>query len=98
MAYSPKEIRLRVRVSRPAVLMATETYWPDWQVTLDGATQKLVRVDEVFHGLALPAGIHGVRMFIVPKQMYMGAAVSGLGLLLTGFCLLWPGARRGVSL
>lgn len=78
--------------------MATETYWPDWRATLDGAPQKLVRVDGVIRGLALPAGTHEVRMFIVPKQLYMGAAVSGLGLLLTGFCLLWPGARRGVSL
>ena len=82
--------------SRPAVLVATETYWLDWRATLDGAPQELVRVDGVLH--ALRAGTHEVRMFIVPKQMYMGAAVSGLGLLLTGFCLLWPAARRGESL
>ena len=84
--------------SRPAVLVATETYWLHWRATLDGAPQKLVRIDGIFRGLDLPAGTHDVRMFIVPKQMYMGAGVSGLGLLLTGFCLLRPAARRGVSL
>ena len=87
-----------MEASRPAVLVATEIYWLDWRATLDGAPQKLVRVDGVFRGLALRAGTHEVRMLIVLKQMYMGAAVSGLGLLLTGFCLPWPAARRGVSL
>ena len=98
LEYLPNEIRLRVRASRPAVLVATETYWHDWRATVDGEPARLVRADGMFRAIAVAAGVHEVRMFIVPEQLYWGAAVSGVGLLLTGFCLLWPGARRRVPL
>lgn len=98
LEYLPNEIRLRVRASRPAVLVATETYWHDWRATVDGEPARLVRADGVFRAIAVAAGVHEVRMFIVPEQLYLGAAVSGVGLLLTAFCLLWPGARRRVPL
>ncbi len=94
LAYSPNEIRLRVRASRPAVLVATETYWPDWRATVDGAPEPMVRADGVFRAIRVPAGTHEVRMFIVPQQLYLGAALSGVGLLLAASFLLWPAAWR----
>jgi len=93
LLYSPNEIRLRVRAAQPAVLVATEVYWPDWRAEVDGAPQPIVRADGLFRAVGVPAGTHEVRMFIVPWQLYLGAGGSGIGLLLTCFCLLWPAAR-----
>jgi len=94
LAYTPNEIRLRVRATRPAVLVAIETWWPEWRAELDGAPQPLVRADGAFRAVGVPAGTCEVRMFLVPGQLYLGAAFSCLGVLLTAGCLLWPAARR----
>ncbi len=93
LGYAPNELRLRVTAARPAVLVVTETFWRDWRATLDGAPHPLVRADALFRAVFVPAGTHEVRMFIVPRMLYAGAAVSCLGLLLCGFCLVWPAAR-----
>lgn len=88
LARSPNEIRLRVHASRPAALVITDTYWPDWRATLDGTSQPLVRGDALFRAMPVPAGSHQVRMVIVPSRLYAGAALSLTGLVLTGCCLL----------
>lgn len=94
LAYTPNEIRLRVRASRPAILVASETFWPDWQATVDGVDQRIVRADGLFRGIRVDAGAHEVRMYIAPRMLYAGAALSGLGLLLAVCCLSLPWARH----
>ncbi len=93
LAWTPNEIRLRVRATRPAVLVATETWWPEWRAEVAGAPQPLVRSDGAFRAVGVPAGTCEVRMFLVPGQLYLGAAFSCLGVLLTAGCLLWPRSR-----
>ena len=88
LSWSPNEIRLRTVASRPAALVITETYWPDWKASVDGQPQPLVRADGLFRAVPVPAGSHEVRMKIVPSLLYAGAALSLGGLLLAGWCLL----------
>lgn len=88
-AWSPNEFRLQVSAARPAVLVVTETYWPDWRVTIDGQARPLVRADGIFRAVAVPSGVHQVRMYIVPTRLYLGGAISLAGLLLAAACLLF---------
>lgn len=98
LAEQPNEIRLQIRASRPAVLVAIESYWPDWRATVDGAPHDIIRADGIFRAIAVPAGTHQVRMFIVPLQLYLGAAFSALGIVLAALLLALPAARRPAPL
>lgn len=88
LAYSPNEIRVQVNAFRPAVLVATETFWKDWRATLDGRPQLVTRADGLFRAVAVPAGTHQISMFMVPTKLYAGAAISVLGILLV-LLLIW---------
>lgn len=94
LSYSPNALRLRVESSKPAVLVATETFWKDWQATVDGARVPITAADGLFRAVAVPAGAHEISMFIVPVTLYVAAAISGCALiacLLLGF---GPGILR----
>jgi hypothetical protein len=93
--YSPNQLRVRVETQRRAVLVATETYWQDWRATVDGSPQAIMRADAIFRAVVIPPGVHNVTMFIVPTALYVGAAISGLGLLLAlGFVYFSPRAGK----
>jgi len=102
LSWSPNDIRLRAVASRPAALVITETYWPDWKASVDGKAQPLVRADGLFRAVPVPAGSHEIQMKIAPSLLYAGAALSLGGLLLAACCLLGAeaahmGAARQVA-
>ena len=82
LLYSPNQLLLRVETSRPAVLVAAETFWKDWRATVDGTPQPIAEADGIFRAVALPPGVHQVRMFIVPVILYIGGALSVSGILI----------------
>jgi hypothetical protein len=95
LAYSPNEIRLQVNARRPAVLVATETFWKDWHATLDGSPEVITRADGLFRAVAVPSGTHQITMFIVPTMLYVGAGLSIIGVLLV-ILFVWrsPGRKE----
>jgi hypothetical protein len=101
LSWSPNEVRVRTIASRPAALVITETYWPDWKAGVDGKAQPLVRADGLFRAVPVPAGSHEIQMKIVPSLLYLGGALSLGGLLLAVGCLLGAArqaaAKRGES-
>jgi len=80
--YSPNRLQARVETRQRAVLVATETFWQDWRATVDGSPQPITRADAIFRAVVIPPGVHDVTMFIVPTTLYVGATISGLGLLM----------------
>ena len=75
-------IRVRVDAAEDFVLMAAESWYPHWQVTVDREKAPLLRVNGGFLGAAVPAGAHEVVFrYRVPGYQKAGLAVSGLTLL-----------------
>jgi len=91
--YSPNQVRLEVEAGRPCLLVAAETYWPEWRARVDGSDQPIVRANAIQRGIFLSAGHHVVEMRLVPAKMYAGAAVSVLALLVI-IAGLWRTVRR----
>jgi uncharacterized membrane protein YfhO len=90
LKYSPNELLLKVSTSRPAVLVATETFWPEWHAAIDGSKTHLCRIDGLFRGLMVPVGTHEVRMFVRPRSVYEAGILFALGILALCFCALRP--------
>jgi hypothetical protein len=80
--YEPNSIRLRVKALRSAVLIATESYWSEWQATEDGRRIPLVRADGLFRAVPVSAGSHEIVMRIAPRSVYLGGGISLATLIL----------------
>ncbi|MDX2167739.1 MAG: YfhO family protein [Deltaproteobacteria bacterium] len=86
--YQPNAVELVTGARQAAMLVLSETFYPGWRATLDGAAVPIVRVNGVLRGVALPAGEHRVRFDYRPRALAIGAAVSGTTLLaLAGLCV-----------
>ncbi len=87
-SYAPSAIRLRTIASAPAFLVATESYYPGWEASIDGTPARLYPTDAAFRGISIPAGTHTVDFRFVPRTLYRSAAVSVLALAALLACLV----------
>jgi hypothetical protein len=65
----------------PGVLVLSDTWYPGWRVTVDGAPAPLLRADYALRGVALPAGHHRVEFRFRSTPAALGLALSAFGLL-----------------
>lgn len=75
------------------LVVADALYAPGWSVTVDGKRATLLRADHAMVGVAVPAGQHTVRLSYKAPGQLVGAALTGLGFLLS-IGLLMVGRRR----
>lgn len=78
---------------RRTVLVYSDTWYPGWQVFVDGAQRPLLRVNHAFKGVALEPGRHNVRFEFAPWRFRWGAVVSIAGAL-AALALAIPWRRR----
>jgi hypothetical protein len=60
------------------LLVHIDAYYPGWYVYVNDEEQDLLRVNDVFKGVALPAGEHTVRFEFRPRPVFLGATISGM--------------------
>lgn len=90
VGYEPGRVRIVTDADAPAVLVLTDTWYPGWRAEVDGRPATLWRADHAFRAVAVPAGRHEIVMRFRPRSVALGAALSGVALLvLVG--LLWRG-------
>jgi hypothetical protein len=81
-AYSPEEVRLRVQGEGPGLVVLTDSHYPGWQATVDGRPAEIFQADGLFRAVLAPAGESEVIFKYVPRQLYWGAGVALLGVVL----------------
>lgn len=94
IGYEPNEIRLRVDARRRAVLVAVESFWDEWKATEDGRPVPLVQADCSFRAVPVSAGVHEIRMWIAPRYVYAGGAISLLSLIVCVALILLGGGTK----
>ena len=87
LSSSAMEVRTSSRSG--SFLVTSDTFYPGWQATVDGAPVRIVRANYALRGVAVSAGDHLVRFEFRPKSFYAGAAISALSLLLLGGILVF---------
>lgn len=81
----PNQVRLQTVANQPGVLFMSDTYYPGWQVYVDGQESKISRAKNIFRAVSLPAGRHQVKFVYSPLSFKLGAIVS----FLTVIGLIW---------
>ena len=90
----PERIIVETDAARPGILVLTDTFYPGWRVTVDGAPAALLRANYLFRGVYVPAGAHRVEFTYHPAPFQRGLLVSSLTLAVVLGTLLWPPVRR----
>jgi len=76
-----ERIELTVETDKPAILMFSEIYYPEWQATVDGKRAKLMRADYCLRALPLSAGKHKVVTWYDRTVINLGIFISKLAFL-----------------
>ncbi len=81
-SYGPDEVVVSVATERPALLLLTDVYHPDWRAWVDGEPVEVLRADFAFRAVAVSEGEHEVRMSLEPAHWRVGAAITALSIAL----------------
>ncbi len=65
----------------PAMLVFAEPHFPGWEASVDGQPAELHAPLGALRGVVVPAGEHSIEMAYRPYSVYLGAALTALGLL-----------------
>ncbi len=90
---TPERIELEVQNSRPALLVLSEIYYPEWRATVDGKPVEILRADYCLRALPLSPGIHRVITYHDRTWINLGILISALASLATILILTVPLSR-----
>jgi hypothetical protein len=97
-SIEPDRVRVRVRASRPGLVVLSDTDYPGWQATVDGKTTGVERVDYVLRGVRVAPGSHDVVLRFRPASWTAGWIVSLAALLaLAGLAAVELRRRRSAD-
>ena len=92
-AWSPNQLTLASTTATPRFLVLSEMYSPGWTAAVDGVPTPIYRTNYLFRGVVVPAGQHTVTFDYRPRSVLVGAAVSGVALIIA-LAMLVAGRRR----
>lgn len=95
--YTFNRIELKASCKGPRFLFLSETYYPGWQVRVDGQREKIYRADHTFRAVPLSPGRHDIVLQYRPFSFYFGLLISvltGVGLTVSGFLARKKSAGR----
>jgi hypothetical protein len=87
---------IEVDMKCTGMVVLSDNHFPGWQANVDGRPAEILPAYFSMRGVVVPAGRHRVEMRYRPISVYLGASLTGLGLLVTVF-LLFRDRRRVVN-
>jgi Bacterial membrane protein YfhO len=91
--YGQQAVAMTVDAARPALLVLTDSFYPGWHATVDGADVPIMPTDVAFRGVLIAPGQHRVLYTYRPASFALGVAVAALAVVVLGLAL-WLAARR----
>lgn len=88
LQYDANRIRLKATLNTSGLLILSENYHPDWQVTVDGKPAKLLQAFHTLRAVTLMPGDHTVEFIYFSKSYQLGLLISLSATLLLIILLL----------
>jgi hypothetical protein len=75
-SHEPQRVELSTVINRPGLAILADTYYPGWQLTIDGTPAPIFRTNRLMRGAAVPAGTHTLVYTFQPWSFRIGAIAS----------------------
>ncbi|MCB9139383.1 MAG: hypothetical protein H6642_13635 [Caldilineaceae bacterium] len=93
VSYGASVQSWRVNADAPGLLVMSETWYPGWRATVNGAEMPVLRVNGAQRAVAVAAGESLVTLRFAPQSWRVGLLLFGVGIVLAAL-LLWIGRKR----
>jgi hypothetical protein len=94
--YEHETVVLDVSAERDCFLLFQDVWFPGWRAYVDDEEAEIARADIGMRAIELGKGNHKVVMQYQPKSLWIGLALSCLGVLLT-VAYAWTTKRGGIA-
>jgi hypothetical protein len=93
--YGAEKVTIDAQASRPSELVLSDTYYPGWDVTVNGKPAQIDEVDYLLRGVRVPAGTDRIVFTYDPQSFTVGWIVSlAASILLIGAVVFGLRRRR----
>jgi hypothetical protein len=92
---SDARLRLQAHMTCKGMVVVSQTFFPGWQVGIDGIPTHLYEAYGALQGFVVDSGTHQIELRYQPRNVYWGAALTMLGLVMTLLLVLTERARTG---
>ena len=85
---TPMRVEVEAQAPHPSYLVLTDSYDPDWNVSVNGRQARLLHANQIFRAVALPAGDSRVVFEYRPLPLYLGVLITlATGAIVAFFCV-----------
>lgn len=79
--YAPNRVSIETNQNSEGMLVLLDTYFPGWQVEVDGKPDQIFRANYFYRGVKLSPGPHKIEFSYIPEGFKTGARISLLTLV-----------------
>jgi hypothetical protein len=92
--FTPQVVQIAVNINDPAVLLFNDTFFPGWDVYVDGEREPLLHANYLFRAALVSPGRHSVVFRYEPQSFQLGVIASAAALLALAVGLFWRRPNR----
>lgn len=79
--HEPDRLAVRAEMACDGMVILSDAYYPGWRARVDHRPVEIHEVNGAMRGVVVPRGAHTITMRYRPVSVYLGAALSLLGIL-----------------
>ena len=83
-----------MEVPQAGIVVLSDSFARGWRASLDGVPCEILRVNGIFRGVAVPAGVHDIVFTYRPASLYLGIGIALFGAALLVGSLLAAAWQR----
>lgn len=92
VSYKPNDVVIDVETRKRCYLILADSYYPGWEVKINGRKGKILPANRLFRAVILPGGKHTIVFQYRPKLFNIGGLLSLISLLMIiaiSFLIIW---------
>jgi hypothetical protein len=79
--YEPQRVALTANLRSPGLVVLSDSFYPDWVLTIDGKPAPILRANRAMRGALVPEGKHQLVYTYRPFSFRLGVALSLVGII-----------------
>jgi uncharacterized membrane protein YfhO len=93
LRYESTLIEMDAVMAGKGMLVVADAWFPGWTATVDGSPVAILQASGKIRGVVVDGGVHKVVMRYRPKNLYIGAMLTAMGLSLCAALQFVPEKR-----